>query len=310
MTHDAVLSTTPREPTGQPAFLTVEEAAAVLRIEGFAWLDDEHRWFCVHVSRNRLLNQVLKIMSVAGSIDLSELRSGVGRHHRMKGFHPPREVLAALCVSSGLYSRHGDRIVGGSQLPDWRKVLGNNERKLVQALFDFGPVMRRDDLERVAVDERGLNRSSFYIYLSYAPMIERYAPGVFGLRGSPVTAAEVDALIPQRVRHQVLQDQGWTANGRLWAAFRISPAAASTGILGAPAAVRAVTSGSYDLFAEDERPVGTLVIEQSMWGLSPFFRRWGVEAGDLVVLELDVSERRATVSVGTDELLLRYQEGE
>ncbi len=285
-------------------------ALTIEALDGFEWLDQPRGWFWFHGTRNRLLNQVLKIMSVAGSIDLAELRAGVGRDHRMKGFRPPRDVLAALCVSSGLYSREGDRIVGGPRLPDWRDVLGNNERMLVDTLFDFGPVMRRDDLERVVVAERGLNRSSFYVYLAYAPMIERYAPGVFGLRGAPVTAAEVDALIPPRVRHQVLQDDGWTDDGRPWAAFRISPAAESTGILGAPAALRAVTTGSFAIFAEDDSPVGTLVVEQNMWGLSPFFRRWGVEAGDLVVIELDLATRKAVVSVGTDELLLRYQGGE
>lgn len=279
-------------------------------LEGFFWLDRDRGWFWVRGTRNRLLNQVKKIVSVAGSIELSELRAGVGRHHRMKGFRPPREVLATLCLASGDYFRDGDRIHGGPNLADWRDVLGNNERKLTQALFDYGPVMRRDDLERIVVTERGLNRSSFYVYLTYSPMLERYAPGVFGLRGAPVTAAEVDAMIPQQVRHQVLQDHGWTKKGSLWAAFRISPSAEATGILGAPAAVRSVTRGSYELFAEDERPVGTLVIEQNMWGLSSFFRRWGVEAGDLVVIDLDLTSRHATIAVGTDELLLRYQGGE
>lgn len=279
-------------------------------LEGFAWLDEERGWFWVRGTRNRLLNQVRKIMSVAGSIELAELRAGVGRYHRMKGFRPPREVLATLCVDSGDFYRDGDRICGGPDLADWRDVLGSNERKLVQALFDYGPVMRRDDLERIVVAERGLNRSSFYVYLTYSPMLERYAPGVFGLRGAPVTAAEVDAMIPQRVQHQVLQDHGWTNDGRLWAAFRISPAAEATGILGAPAAVRSVTGGSYELYAEDEQPVGTLVIEQNMWGLSPFFRRWGVEAGDFVVIALDITNRQATIAVGTEELLLRYQSGE
>jgi hypothetical protein len=279
-------------------------------LDGFRWLDQERGWFWMVGTRNRLLNQVKKIMSVAGSIDLSELRAGVGRHHRMNGFRPPREVLATLCLDSGDYHRDGDRIYGGPELADWQDVLGANERMLVQALFDYGPVMRRDDLERIVVGERGLNRSSFYVYLTYSPMLERYAPGVFGLRGSPVTAAEVESMIPQRVRHQVLQDQGWTEDGRLWAAFRISPTSESTGILGAPAAVRAVTRGPFELFAEDQRPVGTLVIEQNMWGLSPFFRRWGVEAGDFVVIALDLTSRHATIAVGTDELLLRFQNGE
>jgi len=285
-------------------------AISIETLDSFAWLDEERGWFWVRGARNRLLNQVKKVVSVAGTIELGELRAGVGRHHRMKGFRPPREVLASICLQSGDYYRDGDRICAGPDLEDWTKVLVGNERTLVQALFDFGPVMRRDDLERVVVTERGLNRNSFGIYLTYAPMIERYAPGVFGLRGASVTAAEVDAMIPQRVRHQVLQDQGWTDDGKIWAAFRISPAAARTGILGTPAAIRSVTRGAYELFAEDDRPVGTLVIDQNMWGFSPFFRRWGVEPGDLVVITLDLSSRLSTIAVGTDELLLRFQAGE
>ncbi len=279
-------------------------------VEGFRWLDQEQAWFWIQGSRNRLLRQIQKIMAVAGSIELSELRSGVGRHHRMKGFRPPREVLASLCINSGDYSRLGDRISGGANLPDWQEVLGDNERKLAQALFDHGPVMRRDDLEQVVVTEGGMNRSSFYVYLTYSPIIERYAPGVYGLRGARATAAKIDAMIPQRVRHQVLQDHGWTEAGWLWAAFRLSPAAVGTGIMGAPAAVRAVAKGAYELVTEDERPVGTLVIDQNMWGLSPYFRRWGVEAGDMLVIALDLTGRKAKVAVGTDELLLKYQSGE
>jgi hypothetical protein len=283
---------------------------AIESVKGFRWLDHNRGWFWVRSTRNRLLNQVRKIMSVAGSIELGELRAGVGRHHRMQGFRPPKEVLAALCVQTEDYHRQGNRIVGNPNLDDWRDVLGTNERLLAQTLFDYGPVMRREDLERIVVTERGLNRSSFYVYLSDSPIMERYAPGVFGLRGSPVTAGEIEAMIPPRVRHQVLQDHGWTDDGRLWVAFRISPAAEATGILGTPAAVRSVARGSFELFAEDQRPVGTLVIEDAMWGLSPFFRRWGVEEGDFVVLAIELSMRKATIGVGGEELLLRYQQGE
>lgn len=292
---------------------TVDPELLRLRLESleeFRWLDLERGWFWISGTRNRLLNQARKIMSVAGCISLPELRAGVGRPHRMKGFRPPTDVLAALCVDCGEYERDGQRICGGPNLPDWRDVLGANERLLAETLFDFGPVMRRDDLERVVVTERGLNRSSFYVYLNYSPIIERYAPGVFGLRGAPVSPAEVEAMIPERIRHQVLQDHGWTEDGAIWMAFRVSPAGESTGILGTPAAVKSIAHGLFDLSAEDGRPAGTLVVEQSMWGLSPFFRRWGVEAGDYLVLTLDIRARTAVAAVGTEELLLRFQKGE
>jgi len=292
--------------------------AALLRVlletvPNLQWLDDEKEWFWVKgTNRNRLLNQVEKIMSVAGSIGIGELREGVGRFHRMGGFRPPREVLARLCEQSGLYSRDGDLIAEGPDLRPWDEVLGKTvEGRIAEALFEYGPVMRRDDLERIVVAERGVNRSSFYVYLGYSPIIARYAPGVYGLRGARVTAAEVNALIPPRVRQQRLVDHGWTADGRVWIAYKMSATAVQAGVLSVPAALEEFLSGSYLLSSDDDRPIGTLVVKGNhMWGVGPFYRRWGVEEGDHVVVTVDINQRRATVVAGGEEALLRFQEGE
>lgn len=277
------------------------------------WLDEEKEWFWVKgTNRNRLLNQVEKIMSVAGSIEIGELREGVGRFHRMGGFRPPREVLARLCEQSGLYIRDGDLIQEGPGLRPWDEVLGQTvEGRIAEALFEHGPLMRRDDLEHIVVAERGVNRSSFYVYLGYSPIIARYAPGVYGLRGARVTAGEVNALIPPRVRQQRLVDHGWTADGRVWIAYKMSATAVQAGVLSVPAALEDFLSGSYLLSSDDDRPIGTLVVRGNhMWGVGPFYRRWGVEEGDHVVVTVDMNQRRATVMAGGEEVLLRFQEGE
>lgn len=292
--------------------------AALLRVllqtvPNFQWLDDEKEWFWVKgTNRNRLLNQVEKIMSVAGSIGIGELREGVGRFHRMGGFRPPREVLARLCVQSGLYLRDGDLIAEGPDLRPWDEVLGQTvEGRIAEALFEYGPVMRRDDLEHIVVAERGVNRSSFYVYLGYSPIIARYAPGVYGLRGAQVSAGEVNALIPPRVRQQRLVDHGWTSDGRVWIAYKMSAIAVQAGVLSVPAALEDLLGGSYLLSSEDDRPIGTLVVKGNhMWGVGPFYRRWGVEEGDHVVVTVDINQRRATVVAGGEEVLLRFQEGE
>jgi hypothetical protein len=171
--------------------------------------------------------------------------------------------------------------------------------------------MRRDDLERIAVEERGVNRSSFFVYLGYSPIIARYAPGVYGLRGARVTAGEVNALIPPRARQQRLVDSGWTSDGKVWIAFRMSAAALQSGVLTVPAAFQDFVSGSFLLFSEQDRPIGTLVAKDSrMWGVGPFYRRWGVEEGDYVVVAIDINARRATIGAGGEELLLRFQEAD
>lgn len=304
--HDAL-----GEQTGEP----IDPRAMRLMLEavpGFEWLDDECNWFWVRgTSRNRLLNTVEKIMSVAGSITISELRDGVGRWYRMDGFRPPRDVLARLCVQSGSYRRDGELIMEGPQTPRWEDVLGTIERTMADVLFEHGPVMRRDDFERLVVDERGINRSSFYVYLGYSPILARYAPGVYGLRGARVTAAAVDAMIPTRSRRQRLLDHGWTSDGRIWIAYRLSTAAIAGGVLSVPAALKGILRGSFLLKTEHSVPIGTLVAKDGhIWGVGPFFRRWGVEEGDFVVVTVTLNEQQATVLAGTDELLLRFQSGE
>ncbi len=285
----------------------------IAHLQDFQWLDDETQWFWLRdTGRNRLLNQVAKIMSVAGRIEIGELREGVGRHHRMCGFRPPREILAELCIQSGLYSRRGDEIIGSPEsLPDWRELLGDNERTIAEVLFEHGPVMRRDELEHLAVDIRGMNRRSFYVYLTYSPILARYAPGVYGLRGAPVSAAAVQALIPKQARTHVLQDHGWTPDGHVWIAYKTSAATVASGVVGAPGALKDVLSGSYELYSDDGDPVGTLAIGgNSIWGMSPFFRRRGVEAGDYIVLDIDLTGGRATIKSGTEEIVLIYQDAE
>jgi hypothetical protein len=277
-------------------------------LSGFEWLDERCAWFWMPTSRNRLLNQVEKIMSVAGSIDLSELRDGVGRFHRMEGFRPPKAVLARLCESSGLYTREGERILVTNRVRPWEEVLTGNERTLVDVLFEHGPVMRRDDLERIACDERGIKKNSFYIYLSYSPFMARFAPGVFGLRGASISPAQVRALIPPRVRHHRLRDHGWTAKRKLWLGYEVSASSASSGVFSVDRAVRELVDGTYELQA-DESHVGTLVARNGfMWGLSPFFRRWGVEEGDYVLIVVDKAAGIASIRAGSEELLLVHQE--
>lgn len=276
------------------------------------FLEEERNWFWMAGStRNRLLNYVRKIVSVAGSIDIGELRNGVGRHHQMRGFRPPRAVLARLCEDTGDYKVVGLRVVGNEDLPDWHDVLSGNEQILAEALFEHGPVMRRADLEELVVLEGGMNRVSFYNYLTYLPILARYAPGVYGLRGARVTAAEISALIPPVIRTQVLRNNGWSTDRRLWVVYRLSAAATTSGVLSVPAAFSPLLRGQFNLLTEDDAAMGTLVIEEGrLWGISPFYRRRGVEAGDHLLLTFNLQDRTARVEVGDEALALKHQVGE
>ncbi len=277
------------------------------------WLDDDKKWFWIKTrnSRNRVLNSIEKIMSVAGEINLGDLRNGTGRSNRMHGVRLPSKILLSLCLSSGKYIELEGKRIGGINLPDWGETLTGVEKTLVEILFRNGFVMKREKLEEAAISS-GINKSTFYVYLGYSPVIQRYAHGVYGLRGASINAAKVKSLIPQLIRKgKSIQDYGFTDSGNPWIGFKMSRSSTASGVLGSPSSFSRYIIGSYKLITETKEVVGTLVVKSNnMWGLSPFFRTWGVESGDYIVLEFKKSNDTVLVTAGDQELLGCYQNKE
>jgi len=114
------------------------------------WLDDSKEWFWLSSplrKRNSLLNRTKKILSVAHSIDVSELRSGISRCSRMEGFAPPRRVLFELCRKVPWCQVKGTTIVADPPF-DWENILaGTTEWAMAAVLKEYGPVMSRRAFE-------------------------------------------------------------------------------------------------------------------------------------------------------------------
>ncbi|MGQ0763337.1 MAG: DNA-directed RNA polymerase subunit alpha C-terminal domain-containing protein [Acidobacteriota bacterium] len=273
----------------------------------FSWLDKNGGWFLLNsVPRNRLFNQIRKILSVAPRIDVSELRSGACRHHRMKGVAPPQRVLLEYCRQIPWCEIDG-KAIAAKTIPDWRKVLSDTEQIFVEILQEDGPVMQRVRLEQLCV-ARGMNRTTFFMYLQYSPVLNRYATGVYGLRGATVSSAEIQALIPKIQRGRVVKDYGWTASGQIWIAYEISEPMMSSGVATLPAGISRYVEGKFSLKTEDGLTVGTLAAgPANVWGFGPLFRRRGGEPGDHLILIIDSTRRQATVMIGDTGLLDIFQ---
>lgn len=278
--------------------------AEVIRMQtDFEWLDEESGWFWLaSVPRNRLINQVEKIMSVAPRIHISELRDGVRRHHRMKGFAPPKRVLSEMCRRTPGYRVEGHYVLAEPPL-DWIEVLAGNEESMARILFQHGPLLTGGQFEKLFVDA-GLNRSTFYVYLGYSPIIERYAPQVYGLRGADIPPGLAESLVPKAKRKRNVQDHGWTKGGEVWIAYRLTDNMIHSGVIGVPAAIKQFVEGEFALSSEEGAHVGTLVAKNTLaWGIGPFFRRRGGEAGDTLLLVVSPASRSATAYIGNEELL-------
>ncbi len=286
--------------------LTVE--SILIGQDGFSWLDKTSGWFWLRsVPRNRLLNQIKKILSVVGQIEVSELRAGVGRHHRMQGFAPPRRVLRELAAQAHGYRVDGDTIIAEPGL-DWRNTLSGIECTLAEILLSHDGIMSREELERECVS-RGMNRSSFYVYLDYSPIMVRYARGVYGLRGASVSPGTVESLAPRRRRGRVLIDYGWTSDGKIWLAFCLSKAMVISGVFGVPSGMKQFLQGEFSLRLADRSPIGTLFCAYpNAWGLGPMFRRRGGEEGDYLVLVVDLGAREVAASLGDAGIIEAFRD--
>jgi hypothetical protein len=284
--------------------------ASLQEDRGVVWLDDDGGWLWFpRLSRNRMLNYARKILSLSPRISIHELRQGIARHHRMKGFAPPTRALRALFASLDGYRVDGDFVIAEPP-PDPEVVLGGVEQTMVRVLLEHGPVLSGADFERWCV-QAGVNRSTFYVYLGYWPIFSRLAPGLYSIRGAEVPPGLVEELQERAQRSRlgkVLRDFGWCDDQRIWIGYVCSRSTTSSGVVHIPAAMSDYLSGDFRLEAEDGVRVGTLVVGNSLaWGLSPFFRRRGGEPGDTLVLVIDTQSRVAQVRVGDESLLDQYQ---
>jgi hypothetical protein len=263
------------------------------------WLDDHSEWFFLDdVPRNHLLTLITKVLSVAPSINVNEMRSAIASDYRGMGFSPPKSVVLEFCRVANECNVEGDNIIA-VHAPPVTEVLSKLEQVVYSVLTENGPLLHRDEFEQECIG-RGMNQSTFLNYVARLPILARYGSGVYGLRGAPIQPGDVERCVPPARKR--LRDYGWTANACLWLAVELSPAALSSGVITVPSGLSRFVEGKYLLRTQDGSEVGTLVISgASGWGLKSFFGRRGGEPGDVIVLTLDLRRHEAALRLGTKE---------
>ena len=275
------------------------------------WLDDDHSWFWVRQGegRNRITGQICKMLAVAGALPFETLREGLLRHHRTQNTILPRKILIGLCRAAGFRVHEG--LVSANERIEIGEVLGEIERTMVDVLKNHGGIMHVAGLEDDCL-KRGINRHSFWVYLTYSPVLERIAPSVYAFRGARIDPAEVAHLSDKdEPTEPAFQDDGWTKDGAIWLGYRAKRNIISSGVVSVPARVRAMLGNQKsELFTVDGASVGTFVVNNTgnAWGLTPFISRRGVEEGDSLIISLDTELGIAVVQAGSKDLLLTYED--
>jgi hypothetical protein len=128
---------------------------------------------------------------------------------------------------------------------------------------------------------------------------------LYALRGAefpPGLLEERKKDLTRRRDRKVLKDFGWTQDGQVWILYELSASTVQSGVVSVPAAIRQFVPDTMQLVTTDDAPVGTLAVRDgAAWGLGPFFRRRGGEAGDGLRITINRPERRALVEILNEE---------
>lgn len=281
------------------------------RMEAAVWLDTEHNWFWDGRDTS-LYSSAVKILAVTGSVRLETLRTGVLRNFRTKNTSLPRSAFSGLCRAFGFQVESDGTVQSAIPLSP-EEILGSIEYAIFKVLSQNDFVMRGTDLRNECV-AAGVNRSSFFVYLSYSPILERLATGVYALRGKRIDPSQVSYLAGSLPSSEpARRDHGWTKDGALWLGYEVSLNIYDSGVVFIPSGVRSMLGEQkLELFTVEGIRVGTFVISNTgnAWGLTPFINRRGVEIGDHLVVTIDTDLQLAVVMSGSHELVEAYTDGD
>lgn len=162
-------------------------SAVVSEPADFVWLERRSGWFYLpSVARNAVVSRVLKVLSVAGRLDLADLHAGIRRDERMKELVMPAYILGELCERIPGVAVEDGRVYAREPIRP-RDVLETTELTLVRILMEHGGAMERPALEALCL-AAGMKASSFNNRIAYSPIISERGHGRYGLRGNGLTA--------------------------------------------------------------------------------------------------------------------------
>ncbi|MCX6373832.1 MAG: hypothetical protein NTX16_12310 [Actinobacteria bacterium] len=157
--------------------------AVVSEPEDFVWLERRTAWFFLPaVAKNAVVSRVLKVISVAGRLDLADLHAGIRRDERMKEFVMPEYILGELCERIPGVAVEDGRVYAREPIRP-QDVLESTELTLVTILREHGGAMERHALEALCL-AAGMKSSSFNNRIAYSPIVAERGYGHYGLRGN------------------------------------------------------------------------------------------------------------------------------
>ena len=124
---------------------------------GFHWLDQSAGWFWLSDNpKNRVLDRIREVLSVANPIHISELRVEIARDYLIWGLSPPQRVLLELCRQAPRLLVN-DETVEAKTGVNSEAVLSQTKRDIVRVLSERGGTLATPEFTSKLTLERELH---------------------------------------------------------------------------------------------------------------------------------------------------------
>jgi hypothetical protein len=284
-----------------------DDVLTILKAVGGLTADDE--WWHVATARNRMQNEVRKMLAACGPLTPGQLRAGLVRHYPVRQIDnvPPESAVEFMCRQvSWIRIEDGRAALDPPQ--DYREVLGEVEATMVEILRGAPDgVLDRQEFMRACMD-RGLSDGSVSVYTTFSPILERPTLNVWTLRGSVVNPVAVERIREKsRNRPDLPISVRWDERGRLVIARQLGFAALSSKVLGIPASAKPYLAGrAFAAVTTDATPTGTVQVaeDSNSWGWGPFLRQAMADENSVLLASFDLGAGTVELQLGTNDDLL------
>lgn len=298
---------TPENPLNQQDIRRVLYAEpAVKWHDGWLWVEKEN----AGLHANRLVNTARSILSVNSPQTVMSIHDGARRMWKFRGL----DILAPVEAMRAFFAANPDFIVEGDLVSpieplDYHSLLGDMTATMIDVL-KASPyqVMDRQSLNEACLDA-GIARGTFGIWTTYAEWMEKFAPNVWGLRGSNPNPAAVHTIrIAARARSKAEPRRkawAWARDGTLVHTMDVTTSLLSTGVLSLDPDVHNLLAGQTLDVYKDGQKVATVKLgahHSFCWGWHPALAAIGVQKGHVVQIRVNIASRTAEVRKGGQEL--------
>lgn len=269
------------------------------------WMDKEDK-----PHANRLVNTARSILSVNSPQSVESIHEGCRRVWKFRKLDvlPPVPAMRTFFEASPHFVVNGDLVEPITPL-DYREMLGPQTVAMIEVLKSQPhQIMDRRTLAD-ACEEAGIAKGTYGIWTTFAEWMEKFAPNVWGLRGSNPNPAVVEAVrVAARRRAQAEPKRktwAWNAQGYAVQTFHIRSSFANSGVMSFMPDIHNLLAGQEIELEHGGEHLGFVKLggDHSLcWGWTPVLAALNAAPGKVMRVVVNIPAKSAEVTVGGEEL--------